>query len=662
MFPLRRLLGCLSGGEAFAGADTLSEGEFLTAREATGDINSLCYHHGYRAIGCYLLGDPGSCLDLMAYCRSHQDWLRGKSSLPVFLFYEALAHLAAGRPQRPARQALATVGRAVSALGRWAQSCPANYLHKLLLLQAELARARGKRYEVVMALYQQAIRQARSQRYYQDLALAHELAGRYADDFSFELASRAHLAEAINLYLQWGAKAVARRLVQEFPDLDPHFTRALEPTKSPRVEDLDMNTIVSAAQALSQEILVERLLTTLTGLLLQNAGAERALLVFNGEDGAVVRADANPGFTRVDHAEPIEETSRLPRAIVEFVLRTGETVVLDDALQAGDFQNDPYVLRHQVRSVVCAPMLRRGQRSGAVYLENNQAQRVFTPGRLRMVEVLAAQAAISLENADHFAKQQRQHEEILKEREARHLEEIRAKELAVRKDTLAGFLGIAAHDLRNALMAIQVWNGQLSADRVGEQVERARALIEDACAHAHGLVRSYLDASQLEVSGRLTLRRSLFALQELVEDALSGALRALPSDRQEEVDILRELQAIEIEADRERLTQVLTNLISNALLYCPGAVRLSARLARVDGKVRFDLKDDGPGVTPDQAEDLFEPFRRASTGGDGRGLGLWICKVIVEAHGGRIGVETASSGGHFWFELPLAQMGPEDVS
>lgn len=652
LFHLRHLVDELSGDHPTLPVKDVTEQELLARWEQARDFSNLCYCRGYQAIGCYLLGDPGGCLERIAFCRSHLDCLRGQSCLPVFLFYEALAHLSLAGRGHTARQALAGAKRVISMLKPWAKSCPPNYLHKLRLVQAEVARVRGKSYEAVMALFQEAIREARRQRFHQDEALAHELAGRYSGSFGFESASRAHFTEAISLYLQWGAKAVAHRLARDFPDLDPLLARTLEPATSDRVETLDLNTIITAAQALSQEIILEQLLETLTRLLLQNAGAERALLVLSGEDGPRLQAEASRDHTRVRQAKPIEKGARLSRAIVEFVLRTGEPVVLEDALHAGDFQQDPYILSHQVRSVLCAPLLRRGQIAGALYLENSQACRVFTPERLRTVQVLASQAAISLENAYHFQKQQSQHEEILREREARHTEEMRAKELTVRKDTLAGFLGIAAHDLRNALLAIQVWTGQLSGERVGNQVERAKTLIEEACAHAHGLVRSYLDASELEVSGRLVLRKAPFSLDGLVRETLAGQLRSLPEDRGQEVTVKDQLESIEYVGDRERLAQVLSNLLGNALLYCPGPVNLNLNLARTQDGARFDLRDDGPGITSSQANELFEPFRRASTGGDGRGLGLWICKVIVEAHGGRIGIESASPGGHFWFELP----------
>ena len=660
LFHLRHLIDALSGEQTLPPTPDLSEEELRSLWEQVGDLSNLCYSRGYQAIGCYLLGDPEGCLERIAFCRSHLDGLRGQTCVPVFMFYEALAYLATAGAARTIRQALAGAKRVTAVLRVWAKECPANYLHKLRLVEAEVGRVRGRSYQAVMALFQESIREARSRGFHHEEALAQELAGRYADSYGFESASRAHLAEATSLYLQWGAKAVARRLVRDFPELDPLLTRSLEATAPGRTETLDLATIVSAAQVLSQEIVLERLLETLTHLLLQNAGAERALLILNSEEGPRLQAEAGRGSTEVLQAEPLEGSDRFCRAVVEFVLRTGEPVVLEDALHIGDFQQNFYVVERQARSVLCAPLRHRGQIAGALYLENNQANRVFTPERIRVVQVLASQAVISLENAYHFQKQQSQHEEILREREARYHEEIRAKELAVRKDTLAGFLGIAAHDLRNSLLAIELWTGQLGGDHVGKSVQRAKRLIEEACAHAHGLVRSYLDASQLEVSGQLVLRPNKFSLDGLVREALAGALRSLPEERQQEISVEERLDPIDLLADRDRLMQVLLNLIGNAFLYCPGQVKLNLCLARVKQRVRFDLRDNGRGVTPEQAEDLFEPFRRASTGGDGRGLGLWICRVIVEAHGGAIGVESSAQGGHFWFELPEVPSPPAE--
>ena len=168
--------------------------------------------------------------------------------------------------------------------------------------------------------------------------------------------------------------------------------------------ELDLRAVVNASQALSGEVVVDRLLERLMKLVLTTSGAERAWVVLS-RDG-VLRIEATAAVdargTRVQTLQGIPLTASpppLPLSVVNYVWRTNDEVVLDDALEESRYADDPYVVRVRPRSLLCLPVRRGGEAIGLIYLDNSELRGAFTAGRLAVLETLAAQAAISLENA-----------------------------------------------------------------------------------------------------------------------------------------------------------------------------------------------------------------------------------------------------------------------
>jgi PAS domain S-box-containing protein len=311
--------------------------------------------------------------------------------------------------QREVARVLEEDGRRFAA---WARSCPENFGHRQALVAAEVARVQGQELEAER-LYEQSIRGAREHGFIHDEALAHELAARFYLDRGFETTAFAYLREARYGYLRWGAHGKVRQLDRRYPRLaEPEPLRGAATIGAP-VEQLDAITVVKASQALSGELALDRLIETLMTIALEHAGAERGLLILPRGEDYRIEAEAATGREKIQvilRRTPLIP-AELPESVLRYVLRTRETLILDDAAAPNLFSADEYVRRARPRSVLCLPLVIQTKLAGVLYLENNLTSAAFTPGRVAVLEMIASQAAISLENAALYAD--------LEEREAR---------------------------------------------------------------------------------------------------------------------------------------------------------------------------------------------------------------------------------------------------
>ena len=179
------------------------------------------------------------------------------------------------------------------------------------------------------------------------------------------------------------------------------------------IQQMDVATVVKASQAVSSEIELPRLIETLMKIALQNAGADRGLLIRSRHNDFWIEAEGRPngdGFAVVIGRAPVSGPD-CPEALLRYAIRTQKTLILDDASRSDQFGDDDYVRRRHPRSILCLPLMKQGKLAGLLYFENSLASHAFTPDRVAVLEVLAAQAAISLENTQLYSD--------LQEREAR---------------------------------------------------------------------------------------------------------------------------------------------------------------------------------------------------------------------------------------------------
>jgi predicted ATPase/signal transduction histidine kinase len=288
----------------------------------------------------------------------------------------------------------------------WAQNCQETFADRLALVGAEIARLEGRLLDAE-CLYETAIRLARQHAFPQNEGLANELASRFYAVRGLETVARAYLRNARYCYVRWGAEGKVRQLDQFYPELRDQI--AADTSKGAfgtPVELLDVATVVKASQAVSGEILLGRLLETLMTIALEHAGAERGALILLRGDKPQIEAEARTEQRKVEVAIRQKGLSpaELPEAIIHTVVRTRQSVILDDAQRSNPFAEDEYVQRRRPRSVLCLPLLKQAELVGLLYLENNLAPGIFTPQRTAVLELLASQAAISIENARLYAE------------------------------------------------------------------------------------------------------------------------------------------------------------------------------------------------------------------------------------------------------------------
>lgn len=327
----------------------------------------------------------------------------------IFQFYKGLILLATypTKSKKEKRKAISAAKKAISKFKLWARHSPINHTHKLKLLQAELARVQGD-FENAAILYDQAIDLAKQHEFLNEEALANEVAAKFYLAQNKEKIARVYMEEARHSYLVWGADAKVAFLNAHYPQLlgrakeDSTITTKVSTSASDRTlsESLDINTIQKSSQAISSTIVLADLLKKLMRIVVENAGAQKSSLLLNKDGKYVIEAEGD-----VDHEDasvlksiPISP-DLLPVSMINYVIHSKESIVLGNATRSDRYGKDPYVVAKQPKSVICMPLLNQGVLSGILYLENNLTDNAFTSDRIKVLNLLSSQIAISIDNA-----------------------------------------------------------------------------------------------------------------------------------------------------------------------------------------------------------------------------------------------------------------------
>jgi PAS domain S-box-containing protein len=286
-------------------------------------------------------------------------------------------------------------------LREWTENYPPTFADKHQLVLAEIARLEGRDADA-MRLYEQAIQSAREHGFVQNEGVAHELAAGFYLDRGSTTAARVHLENARSCFTRWGAIGKVQQLDRRYPRPRERSAAPLRTaTIDTLIERLDVASVVKASQAVSGEIELSKLIETLLRIAIEHAGAERGLLILFRGDEARIAAEATTGRGQVEVTlrQTAVSSAELPESVLQCAIRTRESVILDDALAPNMFSADEYIRQKCVRSILCLPLVKQARLIGVLYLENNLASHVFTPARISVLELLASQAAVSLENA-----------------------------------------------------------------------------------------------------------------------------------------------------------------------------------------------------------------------------------------------------------------------
>ena len=359
----------------------------------------------------FLAGDFASAIEASSKARPLL-WASPTVEMADYEFYSALARAAlwgsATGGQR--REHFEALGAHYERLQLWAEHCAENFENRAALIGAEIARIEQRDADA-LRLYEEAIHSARQHGFVQNEALAHELAAQYCLARNLEVAGYAYLRNARNCYDRWGASGKVRQLGERYPRLlEGLLTSASAAAIGVQTGQLDVETVVKASQTLSSEMDLPRLVEKLLRIAVENAGAERGLLTLirDGEPRIEAEATTGAGGVGVAVRQAAITPSDLPQSALHYVVRTQEGLLLDDASIDNVYSKDEYVRQKRSRSILCLPIVKQAKLIGALYLENNLTPGAFTPDRVTVLQLLASQAAISLENATLYSDLQLQ--------------------------------------------------------------------------------------------------------------------------------------------------------------------------------------------------------------------------------------------------------------
>lgn len=627
-------------------------------------------------------------------------------------FYYALSAAAVfpGASEHRKQELLGVMEQQRAFLEKCAQRAPENFSPYLLLVRAELARARGQHVEA-HTLYEDAIAAARASGFTSVEAIACEQACRFQSDLSRRPLAAAYLVEALNAYERWGAAgkvnllaaeqahllhsysgalrawdhklqragpSVARPQGGEYPELPS--SSELSSTES-LTEVLDVSSVMKASQAISSELHFPQLAANLIDILMESTGAQRGVLVLQREEDFFVEAsgEVGRGSAPLLPVQRMAHSDTLCLTITEWVLSTGSHLLLDDASTQEPFRGEPYIARHQVRSVLCVPILHRKQLLGLVYLENNLIAGAFSANRLKAAGMLLAQAAISIENAGLYRKlgesnrtlehrvQERTEQLHSKNAELqRALESLKTMQAQIITQEKLASLGALtsgiAHELKNPLNFVKNFS-ELSRELVqelretvekreepGPLLDELEQNISKVCEHeqrASGIINGMLRHARNNRG-----EQQATSINQLVEESVrlvQYGLRAMRPPRPVTIDTVFDDTVPRFHLVPEDLRRVILNLLDNACYAAQGrAQREPVEQPRVKvsthwtgSEVEIRVRDNGNGVPATVRDKLFTPFFTTKPVGEGTGLGLSLShEIIVVALGGGLRVDS----------------------
>ncbi|OSJ33781.1 hypothetical protein BSZ19_14295 [Bradyrhizobium japonicum] len=679
-------------------------------------------------------------------------------------FYSALAY-AAFCDSTPAGQRASTLEVLTDhhrQLAIWAADCPENFADRAALVAAEIARIDGRAF-AAMNLYEQAILSAQANGFVHNEALAKELASRFYTACGFDQIAHLYLRNARDCYLRWGANGKVHHLYAMYPRVRMEGPiPARTTTIATSVEQLDLATVIKVSQAISGEIILEKLLELLMRTAVEQAGAERGLLILSRGNVQRIAAEAtiDGDLVIVQLRDHDVSATELPESMLQYVLRTKESVILDDASSHNSFSSDPYIVENYLRSLLCFPLINQGNLTGILYLENNLTPRVFTSDRVALLKVLASQAAISLENSRLYRDIEDRERKIRRLVDANIIGILiadRKGRILEANDAFLRMLGYDREDLNSGRMSwaelsapewrerdiftlaelnssgivqpfekdlvrkdgsrVPVLIGTALFNEGGEEgpafvldltervklrqleldfahMNRVSMMGELAASLSHEILHPiatarnnaragmrFLEMDQpnlgevkealgcvvrdadraRDIIGRMRdnikkapPRKECFDLNEAINEVL---VLAQSTTHSAEVVVQTRLAdgVAPVLGDRIQLQQVLLNLILNAAEAMSsvkeGARELLISTEQDNAGTLVAIRDSGPGIDAQHFDRVFNAFY--TTKPSGTGMGLSICRSIIQNHGGKLWAEVNEPrGAVFQFTLP----------
>ncbi len=660
--------------------------------------------HRYQLQLCYLFGEYDQALFNATQAEKYLMAGMSKICTPQFYLYDSLTRLALYPLLEPSEQLqiLEKIAVNQSKMQHWANHAPMNFLHKLYLVEAEKQRVLGNRTEA-MDFYDLAINLAKENAYIQEEALANELAAKFYLNQGKDNIAQVYMLEAYYCYARWGAKAKTDDLEKDYPQLlaiiwhrgdsstdilSIHQSIQTSRSSNSISESLDFATLFKASLALSSEMQSEQLIYTLMQVLMENAGAKKAALLLIKEGNLILEAIATINQDVSIVSLPLSRNLAIPITLINYVSHTLKTILIDDFTTQNDFITDPYLMQQQPHSVLCIPILQQRKIIGLLYLENQIAIGVFTEERLKIIQILCAQAAISLENARLYQQAQnyaQQLEDSLHNLKHTQIQMVQNEKMATLGNLVAGI----AHEINNPLGFLK---GSLShaeqyIQDILAHVELLPTTDKALIKHAEEIELEFLtdDLPKLVNSMKMateriqdlstslrtfsrsdTAQKVACSLQEGIESTLLILkYRLKASEKRPTIEVITEYASLPpVKCFLGQLNQVFMNILANAIdildtvsiTHQTNRLQIFIRTEVSHHTVAIRIRDNGPGMPAEIKARIFDHLFTTKEVGQGTGLGLAIARQIVEEvhHGNLYCNSVLGEGTEFVIEIPIA--------
>lgn len=709
------------------------ETQWLSSHIEANERTVLHYVFLNKSILCYLFGDFSQAVEHLTQAEQYLDGVVGWIATAMFYFYDSLAQLAVCSSDESEQQPEDSVNRLnrvlqnQTKLRQWAEHAPTNFWHKFYLVEAERHRILDEKLEAI-EMYDKAIALAKQNECIHEEALAHELAAKFYLAWGKEAIARTYMTNAYYAYAHWGAVAKVNDLEKRYLHLLPRspkletietdylHTIHTTSTTSATAYIFDLATVMKASLVLSEEIVLSRLLEKTMALVIENAGANQGYCITKRNDQWFLEAAGIVEGNQIDVSTTLQTSESdalplLPVALLNYVERTKENLVLDHAAQDARFAMDSYVATHQSKSILCLPLIHSGKFTGILYLENSLIPGAFTTERVKVLSLLSAQISIAIDNARLYTDLQTYSQELAAKNTALQISESREREKAEQLEqylhklqqtqaqlvqtekvsSLGQLVAGVAHEVNNPVGFI---NGNLhyAAGYVNDLVghlelyqqhypQPPQAIIEDA--QEIDLEFLLEDLPKMLNSMKLGTERIKDIMQSLRNFSRSDSDQKKPADIHAGLDSTLMILQHRLKAKSEfkvihvvkeygdlplvdcyagSLNQVFMNLLANAIDALEEERKISEKEIRIrtektDGWITIHIRDNGLGMTEDVRQRLFEAFFTTKPEGKGTGLGLSIShQIVTEKHGGTITCTSApGQGTEFTIALPWCE-------
>ena len=702
--------------------DKFDETKIIITWERTNNYTFIAYFYLFKSVLFYLFNENIKAVEMAGLTEKYKGSFGALIHSSEHNFYYSLVLLAhyPATTKTEQKQYLKKVAFHQKQMKTWAHHAPMNFQHKYDLVEAEKARVLAQN-ETAVIYYERAINGAKEQGFIQEEALANERAAEFYLALGREKVAKTYMTEAYYCYIRWGAVAKVRDLEEtyfhlisrtqqpETMNLDPTSTTTSNRTTtstSDHSTSLDLGTIMKAAQVLSGEIILSELLGKLMTILIENAGATRGSLLtkptfsFNQSDEpwvisatGSVESDDLTVLTNSQQSQDkiivVSLENAVPASIINYVTRTKQTVVLNNASHEEIFKNDPYIQRNQPKSILCTPLLNQGQLTGIIYLENNLTTVAFTTDRLTVLHMLSGQAAIAITNAklysevnqlNHNLEQANQqlaaYSETLEQKVEERTTELKiAQKQIVASEKLASLGALTAgvaHEIRNPLnfvTSLATLSEDLTSE-IAEQVEHQSQKLDSASLEIINENLTYLKRNVSEINEQAQRANNIIQsmlmharskgssrqktdINALIAQSLQLAYHSIRAKNKTfnltiETDYDQSIE--ELDVVFSDLSRAFINVIDNACyashikeskMAADFNPTVSVTTKNLGTAIEIRIRDNGIGIPEENQPKIFLPFFTTKPPGQGTGLGLSITHdIIVGPHRGNLEVQT----------------------